>query len=244
MAKVGPSGLVRRHGAVASPYALISYPVLLVLLLIPAAYSLVVMGAGARGYWRNIGGDELGLRGLRSALRQSASLRYLRGGGAECHYPDDERPSRARWWFHMLVAYGFGLCMVSTASAGIMQDLLGMRPPYSWTSVPVGSGVAGGVALVVGCAGLIRLKARSSAVTSFSLMTVKDYGFMVALAYLALTGLATLFTRSTPACGVVYLLHLASVLLAFAATPYTKFVHLIYRFLALTRDSIERDAHG
>jgi citrate/tricarballylate utilization protein len=177
---------------------------------------------------------------VRSALWQAASLRNLRGGGAECYYPDDERPSRARWWLHLAVVGGLGLCTASTVSAGVMQDLLGMRPPYPYVSAPVICGVAGGAGLVVGCTGLIVLKARSSAVTSLPAMTVKDYGFLAALAYLALTGMATLLTRTTPAFGVVYLLHLAAVVLAFAATPYTKFVHLIYRFLALVRDSGER----
>lgn len=240
MAHVGPAGLVRRHGAVASPYALISYPVLLVLLLLPVGYALVVMGAAARAYWRHVGGGRLRTRVLRATLWQAASLRYLRGGGVECYYPDDERPSRARWWLHMSVAYGFGLCLVSTAAAGVMQDLLGIPPPYRWVSVPVLAGVVGGVALVIGCVGLIALKARSSTVTSFSSMTVKDYGFLAALGYLALTGLATLLTRTSPAYGLVYLLHLASVMAAFATTPYSKFVHLIYRFLALTRDNLER----
>ncbi|WP_432837988.1 tricarballylate utilization 4Fe-4S protein TcuB [Dactylosporangium sp. CA-092794] len=244
VAKVGPAGLVRRHGAVASPYALISYPVLLVLLLVPVVYALFVIGAAARAYWRDTGGGRLRVRGLRSALWQAASLRYLRGGGGECYYPEDERPSRARWWLHMSVAYGFGLCTVSTLAAAVLQDVLDTPPPYPWLSVPVLTGVVGGVAMVVGCVGLIGLKARSSELTSFSAMTVKDYGFLAALAYLALTGLATLLTRGTAAYGLVYLLHLASVLVAFAATPYTKFVHIVYRLLALVRDNMERGANG
>jgi citrate/tricarballylate utilization protein len=72
-------------------------------------------------------------------------------------------------------------------------------------------------------------------------MTVKDYGFLVALTFLALTGLATLLTRSTAAFGIVYLLHLAAIVLCFAAAPYTKFMHIVYRFLALVRDNLERE---
>lgn len=41
-------------------------------------------------------------------MASSLAARYLRGGGAEFHHPDDERPSRARW-LHMFVAYGFGV---------------------------------------------------------------------------------------------------------------------------------------
>jgi citrate/tricarballylate utilization protein len=141
-----------------------------------------------------------------------------------------------------MVAYGFGLCFVSTASAAFMQHILGMEPPYRLLSVPVLTGFIGGVGLVVGSLALLLLKAQSSHVTSFAQMTVKDYGLLVALSFLALSGLATLFTRSTPAFGIVFLIHLASVVLAFAAAPYSKFVHLIYRFLALVRDNVEREA--
>jgi citrate/tricarballylate utilization protein len=95
---------------------------------------------------------------------------------------------------------------------------------------------------VIGGIGLIALKTRSSEVTSFSSMTVKDYGFLVALAYLGLTGLATLLTRTTPAFSIVFLCHLAAVVLAFAAAPYSKFMHIVYRLLALVRDNMERDA--
>jgi citrate/tricarballylate utilization protein len=73
-------------------------------------------------------------------------------------------------------------------------------------------------------------------------MTIKDYGFLVSLLFLALTGLATLFTRTTPAYGLVLIVHLAAIGLTFAAAPYSKFVHLSYRFLALVRDSLERAA--
>jgi citrate/tricarballylate utilization protein len=248
IATTGPAGLVRHHGSAASPYSVISYPATLVLLLVPVAYTLGVLGVAARSYWRatrpagTSGG--VSVPGLRSAVWQAASLRYLRGGGGECYYPDDERPSRARWLLHMLVVCGFGLCLVSTASAGIMQDLLGLHPPYGYLSVPVISGTAGGVELVAGCAGLIGLKASSSRVTSFPPMTVKDYGFMAALAYLALTGLATLLTRGTAAFGIVYLLHLSAIVLAFAVTPYTKAVHVMFRFLALIRDSADRAPRG
>lgn len=73
-------------------------------------------------------------------------------------------------------------------------------------------------------------------------MTIKDYGFLVSLLFLALTGLATLFTRTTPVYGLVLVDHLTAIGLTFAAAPYSKFVHLIYRFLALVRDNLERAA--
>jgi citrate/tricarballylate utilization protein len=70
-------------------------------------------------------------------------------------------------------------------------------------------------------------------------MTVKDYGLLVALTFPGLSGLAVLLVRETPAFGIVLLVHLASVMLSFASAPYSKFSHLIYRFLALVRDNLE-----
>jgi citrate/tricarballylate utilization protein len=142
------------------------------------------------------------------------------------------------------VAYGFGLCVVSTAAAGVMQDFVGIDPPYPVVSVPVLAGLIGGIGLALGCLGLLVLKTRSSEVTSFAGMTVKDYGFLVALLFLALTGLTTLFTRDTAAYGLVLLVHLAAIGLCFGTAPYSKFVHMIYRFLAIVRDNIERDHAG
>jgi hypothetical protein len=50
-------------------------------------------------------------------------------------------------------------------------------------------------------------------------MTVKDYGLLVALTFLGLSGLAVLLVRETPAFGIVLLVHLASVMLSFASAP-------------------------
>jgi citrate/tricarballylate utilization protein len=104
------------------------------------------------------------------------------------------------------------------------------------------AGTIGGVSLVTGCAGLIGLKHHSSPVTSFAAMTVKDYGLLVALGFLALTGLATLLTRDTPAGQLVLLIHLSAVVESFAMAPYSKFIHVVFRSLALVRDHLERAA--
>ena len=53
-------------------------------------------------------------------------------------------------------------------------------------------------------------------------MTVKDYGLLVALAFLALTGLADAATRDTPASQLVLLIHLSAVVESFAMAPYSK----------------------
>jgi citrate/tricarballylate utilization protein len=238
----GWSGLIMSDGSAASPYELVPYPALLTLMIAASVFSVAVTGVAIRRYWREIGGapDRFRTSAVLQAVWYAATLRYLRGGGGECYYPDDEKPSPSRRNLHALVAYGFGLCLVSTIAAGIMEDILGIDPPYPWLSVPVLSGTVGGIGLVVGCVGLLGLKARTSGVTSLAQMTVKDYGLLVSLAFLGLSGLATLLTRDTAAYGIVLLVHLGALVEAFAMAPYSKFVHVAFRFTALVRDNLER----
>lgn len=240
-ASAGFSALVEGHPDAGSPYDLIPYPVLLVLFLLPAVFSVVVMAAAGHRFWIETGParDRLTARSLWRAARYAAELRYLRGGGNECYYPSDEVPSPTRRILHGLVAYGFLICVVSTVSAGIMQDVLGIQPPYPVVSAPVITGTVGGIGIVIGSAALLLLKARSSRITAVAQMTIKDYGLLVALAFLGLSGLATLLVRDTPAFGIVLLIHLSAVMLSLASAPYSKFSHLIYRFLAIVRDNLE-----
>lgn len=244
VAHAGWSGLVRSDGRAASPYELLPYPVLVALMAVAALYSVVVMALAACSYWRLVGttSGHVTVGAIAQATWCAATLRYLRGGGVECYYPEDDKPSAGRRRLHALVAYGFGLCLVSTVAAAVEQDIAGIDPPYPWLSAPVLTGMLGGLGLVIGCVGLLGLKARSSRVTSFAQMTIKDYGLLVALAFLALSGLAVLLTRDTPAFGIVLLVHLAAVVEAFAMAPYSKFIHVIFRFAALVRDNMEHGA--
>jgi citrate/tricarballylate utilization protein len=238
----GPAGLVAGHETAASPYDLIPYPALLVLILIPAAGAVTVLVLAGRAYLLATGSSlrELTVPALARALWNAATLRYLRGGGGDCYYPEDDRPSPLRRLLHGSVAYGFGLCFVSTIAAAVAQDIAGSQPPYPLVSAPVISGVVAGAALLAGCTGSLVLKARSSDVTSVADMTIKDYGLISGLAILAVTGLLTLALRDTPAFGIIFLVHIATVLAAFVLAPYSKFVHVLFRFLALLQDSKEQ----
>jgi citrate/tricarballylate utilization protein len=238
----GFSGLAASGIGASSPYKLIPYGALLVLLLIPAVFSVIVTGFAARKFWKETGaatGRGWMGRAVAQAIWYAATLRYLRGGGGDCYYPEEANPSVGRRRLHALVTYGFGLCLVSTIAAAAMQDIAGIDPPYAVVSVPVLAGLLGGAGLLAGCAGLLFLKTRAAQVTSVSDMTIKDYGLLSGLAFLALSGLATFLVRSTPAFGPVFLIHMAAVMVCFATAPYSKFVHLVYRFLALVRDNIE-----
>ena len=239
---VGFGGLITRNSGPQSPYILIPADQLDVLLLIPAIFTTVVLLLAGRKYWKEVGGAPTGLstRVILTSIWYAITFRYMDGAGANCNYPDDEVPSPSRRRFHFLVSYGFGLCIVSTTAAAFLQHVQGIEPPYAWISVPVISGVLGGIGLIIGCWGLVKLKLHNSEVTSIAKMNIKDYGFLFALEFLALSGMATLLTRETLVFGLVFLIHLSTIILAFALAAYSKFVHFIFRFLSILRDNFER----
>ncbi len=57
----------------------------------------------------------------------------------------------------------------------------------------------------------------------------------------ALTGMLTLIFRTTMALGTFLVLHLAAIAAFFITAPYGKFVHALYRSLALVRYYLERE---
>jgi citrate/tricarballylate utilization protein len=218
------------------PYQVISYPALLVTVLLPTAWSAAVMLRAAVRYWRDTHGplrDLANWPALRAAAVYAARLRYLRGGGGECYYPG-ENPSPVRRRLHAAVFWGFTACFAATVAAAFMQDILGILPPYPLLSAPVMLGTAGGLAMLAGCAGLIAVNRHSDPVPG-----VADYGLLIGLGLLAVTGMLTLLLRATPAYGLVLVAHLTTIVVCFAIVPYTGFVHGAYRFLAIVADNLE-----
>jgi len=70
--------------------------------------------------------------------------------------------------------------------------------------------------------------------------TGMDTAFIAMLFLTSLTGMALLLLRDTPAMGPLLALHLGVVFSLFVTMPYGKFVHGIYRFVALVRYAQER----
>ena len=98
------------------------------------------------------------------------------------------------------------------------------------------TGVLGGAGLAAGCAGLVVLRSRSDSARTDAVLRSRDLSQLLALLVLSVTGLLTLVLRGTAAFAPVLVIHLGAVVACFAIAPYTKFVHVIYRFLALVQD--------
>jgi len=238
---ISPSRLFARHSGTASFYAIVPYPVMVAGALALAIYAAAVWFRGGSQFRSEEGGvlrQPGGLKAMAAAMRHGLTLRHHSGGGPGCNYPD-EHPSSARRVYHVLTYLGFLAALASTTVAFIDQDLLGWLPPYALTSAPVILGTLGGIALILGTGGLIWFKARSDSAPAGAGANGMDYVFLVTLGLAALTGILTLMLRDSRAMGATLVVHLATIAALFITAPYGKFVHALYRTLALTRYQAE-----
>jgi len=241
IATMGAAALVSAHPVAASPYSTVPYPAILIETLLPFLFSCIVLVHGARKYWRVAGTSGAlpgGWRAIVDCIYEAGSLKNLRGGGEPCH--ENARPSKMRRIWHQCVSYGFVFCLMSTISAAVLQDIVGRAPPYVVWSIPVVLGLVGGAGMTVGCSALIITKGRADREATDARMESRDYGLLIALEFIAVTGIMTILSRNSAAYGSILVFHLATVGTAFAVAPYTKFVHWIYRSMALYRDAVER----
>jgi citrate/tricarballylate utilization protein len=205
-------------------------------------YALGVFVAGAVRFWRQTRGSlpELVDAGaFWQATKDAFGLAYMQGGGAGCNYPD-ENFSRSRMWFHHLVFYGFLLDFAATTVAAFYHHFLGWQAPYPYISLPVVLGTVGGIGLLVGCGGLLYLKARSDGAPGVLSMRSMDLAFLWLLLLTSLSGMLLLVLRETAAMGTLLVIHLGLVGGLFITAPYGKFAHVVYRYAALVRFAIEQ----
>jgi citrate/tricarballylate utilization protein len=209
-------------------------------------FSLISIGMGVRAFWRDIGAPAGSLThpgSIWQAMRDAGSMRYLDGGGAGCSGTEDT-PKDARRFYHHLTFYGFMLCFASTSFATLYHYVFKIEAPYPWYDLPVVLGTLGGIGLVVGPVGLAIAKTKRDPALRDESSRGMDTAFILMLFLTGLTGLALLVLRATPAMGLLLAVHLGVVFALFLTLPYGKFVHGIYRFLALVRSAHERQTHS
>lgn len=175
---------------------------------------------------------------LLQSLRDLATLRHLHGDGVNCTSNEDVRTPWRRW-FHHCTFYGFMLCVASTSVAALYHNFLGWPAPYSYLSLPVVLGTVGGLGLLVGPAGLLFQQQRRDAALSDSSQSGLDLSFICLLFLTSLSGLLLMALRERSAMGLLLIWHLGAVATLFVTMPYSKFVHGLYRALALLNSAIE-----
>jgi citrate/tricarballylate utilization protein len=207
-------------------------------------YAILAFWLSLRAFWRDIndGAPPAGVAAFGQAIADTAHLKYLHGGGGGCT-SESKEPSSARRIYHHLTFYGFMFCFAATSVATVYHYGFGWRAPYALVSLPVVLGIVGGIGLLIGPAGLFVLSRQRDAVLTDTSRRDMNTAFIAMLFLTSLTGFALMLLRDTGAMGVLLAIHLGVVLGLFLSLPYGKFVHGLYRFLALVKYASER-RHG
>lgn len=217
-------------------YRIIPFEAMLVAAGVAAIYALAAWVAGALRFARDAGvslRSFLDMRELAGVAGEALTLRWMRGGGDGCFYPDHERSSDVRRLLHVALVAGFILANISTMLASLAQHYLEILPPYPVTSAPVLFGIAGGILTIAGTSGLIYMKARAAGRLISQEMLRMDWAFLIVFDLVSITGFLTLFFRETALMSAMLIAHLATLAALFVTIPYGKFSHVVYRLVAL-----------
>jgi citrate/tricarballylate utilization protein len=229
--QTGPGGsfyVVFRHSLLAAAFGAVF------------VFALLALGAGVVRFWRDITPGAVCSPALGEAVTDALGLKYLAGGHGDGCNERDDRYTLARRWFHHFSFYGFLLCFASTSTATLYHYLLGQEAPYPVASAPVLLGTLGGIALLIGPAGLLWLNLRRDAAVGDPHQRPMDRAFTVLLLLAGATGLALLVGRDSAAMPALLAIHLGVVMAFFATMPYSKFAHGLYRCAALLKAAVER----
>lgn len=237
-----PAALFGIHAGPGAFYRVMPHNAMVAIFGAAFLYAIVALVMGLIAFWRDIGEPAATLGdppSLWQAIKDAGSLRYLDGGGVGCYGPD-EKPTDDRQLWHHFTFYGFLLCFAATSAGTIYHYGFGIEAPYAWYQAPKLLGTLGGLGLVIGPIGLLRAKLRRDPALADPSRLGMETAFLAMLLLTALTGLMLMSLKATPAMGLLLAVHLGVVFALFVTMPYGKFVHGLYRFLALVRYARER----
>ena len=203
-------------------------------------FAILALAIGVARFWRDVSPGMIMPAAAAEATHDALRLRYLDGGHGEGCNDADDAFTLWRKRFHHLAFYGFMLCFASTSLATLYHYLLNLHAPYPLTSVPVLLGIAGGIGLLIGPAGLLWLNLRRHPDHGDAAQKPMDRGFIALLFLVSLTGLALMIWRDSSAMATLLAIHLGVVMALFATMPYGKFAHGIFRAAALLKYAIEK----
>lgn len=173
------------------------------------------------------------------SLKDALSLRYLGGHKSEgCTYPNEKR-SNVRRIYHHFTAYGFLFCFIATSLAAFYHHFLHLSAPYDITQLPKLFGFIGGILLCIGTFGLFVLKLVADKEIVDKESVSMDYVFLFMLFIVSFSGLFLMVVRESAMLSYALWFHLSTILVFFLMIPYSKFVHIFYRFIALLKYNAE-----
>jgi citrate/tricarballylate utilization protein len=177
---------------------------------------------------------------IQEAVTSIATLKYLDGGHGEGCNEESDGYTKIRRVFHHFTFYGFLLCFAATSVATLYHYFLGYPAPYPYLSLPVILGTLGGLGLMIGPAGLLYLKFKRHPLHGDPSQKGMDVGFITLLWLTGFSGLLILALRDTFWMPLTLSIHLGCVMAFFITMPYGKFMHGIYRGVALLKWAIEK----
>ncbi|KVF19000.1 tricarballylate utilization 4Fe-4S protein TcuB [Burkholderia cepacia] len=226
--------------APANFYAIFPHNLLAAMFGIVFLFAILALGMGVTRFWRDVSAGTASAPAVAEAARNALTLKYLDGGHGDGCNEENDTFTLARRRFHHLTFYGFILCFAATAVATLYHYAFGLEAPYSFLSVPVLLGTAGGIGLIAGPAGLLWLNLKRVPERGDARQRPMDRGFIALLLLTSTSGLALLALRTTSAMPSLLAIHLGIVMALFATLPYGKFAHGIFRSAALLKSSIEK----
>jgi citrate/tricarballylate utilization protein len=225
-------------------YAIFPHNLLVGLFAPVFLFVVFALGMGVRRFWRDVSpatsGAPLSLPASAEATHDVLRLKYLDGGHGDGCHNDDDAYTLSRRRFHHLTFYGFLLCFAATSVATLYHYVFGWVAPYELPSLPKLLGVAGGLSLMLGTAGLWHLNRRRHPQHGDAKQKPMDLGFIALLFLTSASGLALWLGRGSAALPLLLCLHLGAVMALFATLPYGKFAHGVFRTAALLRHSVEK----
>ena len=223
-------------------YAVFPHKLLVAMFGSVFGYALLALALGVRRFWLTVspGAASASAPALAEATNDVLRLKYLGGGHGEGCNDADDAFTLWRRRFHHFTFYGFALCFASTSVATLYHYAFAQPAPYALTSLPVLLGIAGGIGLLVGPAGLFWLHRQRHVLHGDAAQRPMDLGFIALLFFVSLTGLALMAWRDSAAMALLLAVHLGAVMALFATLPYGKFAHGAYRAAALLKWAIEK----
>ena len=196
------------------------------------SFSLFFFGAifgmiiGIRKYWKDMQKEHPGdidKTSFWSAFKLTFSELLSHRKFAMC------RANRIRQVGHLMIFYGFMLLLFVTAFA-IVALLFFEYPLGFWHPVKI-AGNLGGLSLLAGCIIQLIHRIRDKELHSAWF----DWSFLVSFILLAISGFFVEWARfeNWSAAYHIYFIHLIFVWYLILFLPYSKFAHMVYRFVAI-----------
>ena len=189
-------------------------------------YVIVLWTLEANSYWNSInsGKDNKKItpHSIVSALYDTFSHKYFKGGGAGCSYPQDNS-GKFRLIFHPMVFFGFIIDLIAISFYGHLDIYL------------IIVYMAGSLLMSIGAISLLLAKLYSNRELANKQLLYMDYPFTTIMFLTGITGFIFPIISGYDIFSLIFMFHLCFIATIFLIAPFGKFIHPVYRFLSILK---------